>query len=51
MKVQVHSLLLAAGALFLGVATAQAQTTTRVSVATGGTQANGESPFAGAKGS
>ena len=49
MKVHVRSLPLAVGALLLGAVTAQAQTTTRVSVATGGGQANGESPFAGAK--
>ena len=49
MKVQVHSLTLAVGVLLLGAATAQAQTTTRASVATGGGQANGESPYAGAK--
>ena len=49
MKVQIRSLTLAMGALLLGAVAAQAQTTTRVSVATGGGQANGESPYAGAK--
>ncbi|WP_309720851.1 hypothetical protein [Armatimonas sp.] len=49
MKVQIRSLPLAVGALLLGAITAQAQTTTRVSVATGGVQANGESPYSGAK--
>lgn len=49
MKVPIRSLTLAICALLLGAATAQAQVTTRVSVATGGVQANGESPYAGAK--
>lgn len=49
MKQPIRSLPLAAGALLLLAATAQAQVTTRASVDSFEVEANGESPYAGAK--